>query len=130
MYTGWTTVRRLSARVPFGPDAVLDGDGYFCRRVYRFLTSSLKTVVYTGVKSPVFIGRLRCEMQGIMFQNVFDLRAKRVRKCVSNKCTCVYSDVLLSRGFHLHIICAYTHAVYTSMYDAILLSQSHVDGVV
>ena len=70
-----------------------------------------------------------------MFQNVFDLRAKRVRKCVSNKCVCVCSDVLLSlmllsRGFHLHIICAYTHAVYTSTYDAIFLSQSHVDGVV
>ena len=69
-------------------------------------------------------------MQGIMFQDANDLRAKHVQKCVSNKCACVCSDVLLSRGFHVHIIYAYTHAVYTSTYDAILLSQSHVDDVV
>ena len=69
-------------------------------------------------------------MQGIMFQNAFHLCAKRVRKYVSNTCACACSDVLLSCGFHVHIIYAYTHAVYTSTYDAILLSQSHVDDVV
>ena len=47
-----------------------------------------------------------------MFQNANDLRAKCVRKCVPNKCVCACSDVLLSRGFHVHIIYAYTHTVY------------------
>ena len=40
---------------------------------------------------------------------MFDLRAKRVQKCVSNKCACACNDVLLTRGFHVHIIYACTN---------------------